>query len=137
MSTEDPNTSVSLGRLFLLFGIVISVLIGVGCVVLIVGVIFGRTAGLTLLLLAYAAFVVWGFIGETFSPAKPEVTLPDSVKLRQPLELRNGRYETRVEFDGESWRATLPDDGQPPPLVGEFVSIAGRDGVEIQLERAR
>lgn len=137
MSPEAPDNSVSLWRLFLLFWIVLGVLIGIGCVVLIVGVIFGETAALTLAFLIYMAFFVWGFIGDTFSPAQPEVKLPPSVKLRQPLELRNGRYETRVEFDGESWRATLPDDGRPPPSVGEVVSITRRDGLEIRLERAR
>lgn len=135
MSSEDSNSSVDSWRLLLLFWIAIGVLIGICGFLFVVGLIFGKNVAIVLMFLALVALVILGHVGDTFSPAQPEVALPSNVTLRQPLELRNGRYETRIEFDGETWRATLPDDGLPPPSVGEIVSVAGRDGVEIHLER--
>ena len=137
MSPEDPNNSVSLWRLFLLFWIVLGILAVAFGLLGIVGIVFGEKVAIALAFLALVALFTSDFILAAFTPALPEVTLPASVKLRQPLELRDGRYETRIEFDGEYWRATLPDDGQPPPSVGEVVSIAGREGLEIHLERER
>ena len=99
------------------------------------GALFGESVVFLLVFGVFIAFALWPVWEAMLAPTVPEVALPESLKLTLPLEKRHGGYETRIHLDGEMWRATFPDDGLPPPLVGDLVSIAGRDGLEIHLER--
>lgn len=126
---------IDVERLWFLFCAVLFV-----CLILLIATIvligtFGKPAATIILFLFFLVVVAGPFVESHLSANKAEVSLPPSVVVDRPFELRAGRFETRVRMDSEDWLGTMADDGRPPPAVGERVSVVGRSGLELHLER--
>ena len=67
--------------------------------------------------------------------AEPSVKFPESVPLTNPLRKVNGKFETRVNIDGEDWSAEFTDDGLAPPSRGEIVRVVERRGLKLIIAR--
>ena len=129
------QTKLNLWRLPMLIAIAVIAFVIVALFLALIGTLFGGTVVLWVVLLGLPGLIIGGIIFETSGPADPTIALPKTVKISVPFEKLLGYYETQVYLDGESWRATLSDDGMFPPCVGERVSVACRDGLTIRLKR--
>ncbi|MEO0951852.1 MAG: hypothetical protein AAFY44_11065, partial [Pseudomonadota bacterium] len=89
---------IDVERLWFLFCAVLFV-----CLILLIATIvligtFGKPAATIILFLFFLVVVAGPFVESHLSANKAEVSLPPSVVVDRPFELRAGRFETRVRM---------------------------------------